>query len=344
MQELSDSIVNYIRHHGPMSVETYWTLCLSHPEHGYYIKKDPLGVAGDFTTAPEISQMFGEMIGVWAGEHWKRLGSPSQIHLIECGPGRGTLMADLLRVAVVVPGFDASLHVHLIETSPSLRGKQRETLGNRAITWHDELSTLPDDAPLLVIGNEFLDALPIRQFVYENRKWHERLIGLTEDGCFAFVKGGAVGGEDFPIACQNDIFEYSRTRESVFADLCGRIENQGGASLMIDYGHLISCTGDTFQAVMNHKFVKILEYQGDADLTSHVDFGRLALISKDKKLKTSFWKQKDFLESTGILQRAAQLGQHATPQQAKEIKDALHRLLDPTQMGELFKVMEVYKP
>ncbi len=343
MQELSDIIASHIRHHGPMSVEMYWNLCLAHPEYGYYIKKDPLGAAGDFTTAPEISQMFGEMIGIWAGEHWKRLGSPSKIHLLECGPGRGTLMSDLLRVSKVVPGFDAALRVHLVETSPSLRAKQRQVLDGWNVVWHDDLSAIPNDAPLLIIGNEFLDALPMRQFVFENQKWCERLIDLTEDGAFAFVKGGVVNGMDFPVACQNDIFEYSRARESFFSDLCERIVVQGGAALMIDYGHLVSATGDTFQAIVQHKFGNILENQGDADLTSHIDFGRLALISKDKKLKTSFWKQKDFLEIIGIRQRADQLGQRATAEQARQIEQALHRLLDPAQMGDLFKVMEVYK-
>lgn len=341
---LADIIKQQIEASGPISVEAYWNLCLAHPEYGYYMKQDPLGAAGDFTTAPEISQLFGEMIGIWVAEEWYRLGKPSKIHLVECGPGRGTLMADLLRVARMIPDFAASLHVHLVETSLTLIEKQRKALAplgrglGEGVQWHSSLETLPTDAPIIFIGNEFLDALPIRQYIRSGNDWRERLIGY--DGKFLFLLGNKVDVADLPDADEGAIFEVSPARQQVIADMTARIKKQSGSILMIDYGHAQSGTGDTFQALGKHKFANVLENQGDVDLTSHVDFARLALDVLNQELIITICKQKEFLNRMGILSRAEQLRKNATPKQVEDINSALSRLTDDDQMGELFKVME----
>lgn len=338
--KLETIIKTYIALHGPMPVDQYWTLCLAHPEHGYYIKQDPLGSAGDFTTAPEISQLFGEMIGIWAAEQWRSIGAPDKIHLVECGPGRGTLMADLLRIANMIPEFAAALHIHLVETSPALREKQKQALGGWVITWHDDLDGLPQDAPILIIGNEFLDALPIKQYVKANGKWHERCIAAAHDR-LEYVLGGQMHATDFPEAGEGQIYEISPVRNAVFNRMLDQIKNRSGAILMVDYGHLISAAGDTFQAVKTYQFVNPLEHQGDADLTSHVDFGKLAGLAAGRKFSVRMSTQCEFLEQTGIRARADQIKKKATELQIKDIDAALHRLLDVSRMGALFKVMEV---
>ncbi|MDY0030196.1 MAG: SAM-dependent methyltransferase [Pseudobdellovibrionaceae bacterium] len=343
MRQLKDVIIDHIVAQGPMSIETYWTLCLSHPEWGYYIKQDPLGAAGDFTTAPEISQLFGEMIGIWAAEHWTRLGSPSKIHLVECGPGRGTLMSDLLRIARLVPGFDDALHIHLVETSPALRAKQKVALDAWRVAWHDDLTSLPDDAPVLIIGNEFLDALPIRQYVRDRGGWRERVIGVSQDRTsLVFGMGGQVLGLDFPEAKEGEIFEFSPVREAVYHAVVRRMAIQGGAVLMIDYGHDSSFCGDTFQAVLKHQYVDVLQHQGNADLTSHIDFARLKSYTLNEKIKVTISTQKDFLVRHGAVERAGHLKRNATLSQVKDIDAALHRLLDGSQMGVMFKVLEAW--
>ncbi|HRK97804.1 MAG: SAM-dependent methyltransferase [Alphaproteobacteria bacterium] len=340
MQNLGEIIRAHITLHGPMSIETYWNLCLSHPEHGYYIKKDPLGVAGDFTTSPEISQLFGEMIGIWAVNKWQEMGCPSAINLVECGPGRGTLMADLLRIAAMIPDFDAALQVHLVEMSPFLRQKQREALGEKNVIWHNDLSSVPSDDPLLIIGNEFLDALPIRQYVFVDGVWRERVITTIGEE-LGFSIGSKIESADFPAAQQNDIFEASLVRDRVFLTMCQKIKLSKGSILMIDYGHDQVSMGNSFQAVMNHQFSNVLENQGHADLTSHIDFARLKFISEHERLLSSIWSQNSFLIEMGIVQRAAQLRASATLPQQEEIDAALFRLLDIGQMGDLFKVIEV---
>lgn len=343
MRQLKDIIKSHIISQGPMQIDAYWTLCLAHPEYGYYIKQDPLGAAGDFTTAPEISQLFGEMIGIWAAEQWTRLGSPSQIHVVEFGPGRGTLMADLLRIAKLIPDFAAALHIHLIETSPVLRAKQKGAVGDLRVEWHDDLTSCPDNAPILIIGNEFLDALPIRQYIRIKEAWYERIIGVKNGDQLVFGIGCQVAGVDFPEARDGDIFEYSPSREAAYKNMVERMSNQGGAILMIDYGHDRSACGDTFQAVMRHEFVDVLHHQGDADLTSHVDFERLKLKIMNQEITATISTQKDFLMRLGVIERAEQLKRNATKSQVNDIDAALHRLLDGTQMGHIFKVLEAWK-
>lgn len=340
-KEIAKIISDIISQNGPISVEAYWNLCLAHPTYGYYITRDPLGAAGDFTTAPEISQLFGEMVGIWCVEKWHELGRPDAVYLVECGPGRGTLMADILRIGKVMPEFLSAVQVHLIETSPSLRAKQGETLKGHQIVWHESLTTLPDNAPMIVIGNEFLDALPIRQYVMQNEKWFERVIGLNDDGRPAF------GLLDSPHpnlppqvgkALENMVVEISPARENFMADVYARISAQDGAALMIDYGHDVTSAGDTFQAVRNHQYHDVLSSCGDADLTSHVDFGRLTEIAKAQDLSVQLSGQGDFLTRMGIQMRAAQLAE-----KSDKVTGELHRLVDVQEMGQLFRVMEVTK-
>lgn len=339
MDNLRDVIKAHLHHQGPMDLETFWTLCLAHPKYGYYITRDPLGAGGDFTTAPEISQLFGEMIGVFVADFWLRIGSPEKFYLTECGPGRGSLMADLLRATAHVNDFHQAAHIHLIETSLALREKQKEKLSAYSVTWHNDVSGVPSDAPVIILGNEFLDALPIRQAVFQDGVWRERRIGLEGD-TLVFGLGGAVAGEDMPDGTEGDIFEFSPVRRAVWSNICDRVKAQGGAALMVDYGHLHTAVGDTFQAVKCHAFADVLTEPGEADLTSHVDFGELAKIAAAKDLSVfGPLEQGDFLRQMGIEVRAKMLAQKSLPDRAEEILAGLRRLTDSDQMGCLFKVI-----
>ena len=330
--ELAHIIEKHIRLHGPMTVDVLWNYCLSHPQYGYYIKQDPLGVAGDFITAPEISQMFGEMIGIWVAEQWLRLGQPKTIHLVEYGPGRGTLMADILRTVKVVSQMPQSIHIHLIETSPALRRKQIEKLADYPVQWHEDMKGIPDDAPCIILGNEFLDALPIKQFVRQDGVWMERVLGLDTQG--EFIWGAIRHSLPDTVFPEGDVFELSPLREVVFTQICERITAQGGAALMIDYGHDVTACGDTLQAVKDHKYVDVLTHMGDADITSHVDFGVLCRIARANNLSVCLDGQGNFLKAKGIEARAARL------MTKKDVSADVRRLVDDSAMGKLFRVME----
>jgi NADH dehydrogenase [ubiquinone] 1 alpha subcomplex assembly factor 7 len=335
-KSLEKIIRNIISLNGSLSVEAYWNLCLSHPEYGYYITRDPLGRAGDFTTAPEISQLFGEMIGIWAVEQWVKLGGPKAMYIVECGPGRGTLMADLLRIGKVVPEFIKAIQIHLIETSPALRAKQGEALKGYQLVWHEDLSTLPDNAPLLLIGNEFLDALPIQQYVFKDGQWFERVIGVEADELVFGLCPTPSPLIPLPEGRGKvEVFEISPARENYILDISARIQSQTGAGLIIDYGHDVSWFGDTLQAVKNHHYTDILKNCGEADITSHVDFGRLKTIIEKTGLSVSLQSQGDFLRRMGIEERAEQLIFKST-----SVETDLHRLIDDDKMGQLFRVME----
>lgn len=337
-QALDDFIKQQISLNGPMSVATYWNICLAHPQYGYYITRDPLGATGDFTTAPEISQMFGEMIGVWIADQWHALDTPSKIYVVECGPGRGTLMSDILRIGKMIPRFMDAVSVHLVETSPALRDKQRAVLADYSVTWHDTIDEIPTDAPVFIIGNEFLDALPVQQYVFQDGQCFERVIGVDPDEKLQF----GLRQSPFMTASEGiengSIYEVSPARENFISDISARIVSQSGAALMIDYGHDVSGYGDTFQAVKNHTYVDVLGDCGHADLTSHVDFGRLKNISIAQGLQVVLQGQGDFLKRMGIEHRAAQL-----IQKSDKISADLHRLVDDDAMGQLFRVMEILK-
>ena len=353
MTALEEHLRVLIRENGPLDVGTFMALAVNH----YYATRDPFGTAGDFTTAPEISQMFGEMLGAWAADTWMRLGRPAPFALIECGPGRGTLIADALRVTRKVPGFHAALQVHLIETSPALKEKQNALLREYNPRWHDALDVpiiRSSDHPIILLANEFLDALPVRQIQFSKGHWHERMIGLEgEDFIFGLSPSpcslrslslspacGGEGSRERGRENEHDIFEFSPARTSFIESVCSLLKKNTGAALFIDYGHDVSACGDTLQAVKHHKFVPVFLEIGEADLTSHVDFGALVNVAKKCGVAVSGpLGQGAFLENLGTRERAAMLSNSATPEQKQDVASALERLTAPAQMGTLFRVM-----
>ena len=328
-----------IKAEGSLSVADYMAACLYHPEWGYYLRKDPLGASGDFVTAPEISQMFGELLGLWASAVWQSMGAPSEVVLAELGPGHGTLMADFLRAAEMVPAFRRALRIHLVEISPALRALQRQKLKDAPITWLDDIRDLPS-GPLLLIANEFFDALPISQYVKKSESWVERHIG-ENNGKLAFTTGPSLEITG-PLAEVDAIFEINKPGREIARWLGHRLTSQGGVALIIDYGHAISAVGDTLQAVRHHKPSPVLETPGDADLTAHVDFQALATAASPATA-TEVITQGAFLRSLGIELRADRLIS-GTPQKADMIASACRRLIEPSGMGTLFKVRALTHP
>ena len=347
-QTLHDVIVRHIRDHGPMTISTFMAMALGHPQFGYYMHRDPFGRAGDFITAPEISQLFGEMIGVWLADLWLRMDRPNPFLLVEAGPGRGTLMADIMRATVRVDGFHAAARIHLVETSPNLKIVQSENLNGFAPRWHDSIDTIPDDAPILFVANEFLDALPIHQLVHTDAGWAERMIGVNDDGdlIFGLAPADASLVTCVPAGLKNDtgnIFEVAPARTGFTQLLSERIAHQGGAALFIDYGHARPGMGDTLQAMKNHKFVNLFDDPGAADVTSHVDFSAIASAATAHNVHaTAIVEQWQFLELMGIRLRADKLMASANGAQADTIRSGLERLIAPDQMGGLFKVVALY--
>lgn len=315
----------------------------------YYATRDPFGRGGDFITAPEISQMFGELLGLWAATMWDALGRPGHVLLVELGPGRGTLMADALRAARALPAFHAAASVHLVETSPILRQAQERSLANsgKTVAWHDSIAGLPP-GPALILANEFFDALPVAQFVRTAQGWAERAVGFDDEEALSFGLLPPLPDVDTArlpaTAGLGDVVETSPDSLRIMRDLSSRIARQGGALLAIDYGYARSEHGDTLQALRGHRFAPLLEEFGDADLTAHVDFASLALAARAAgALPHGPATQRDFLLTIGLAERAARLKQNATPEQARAIDTALERLTDPapTGMGTLFKVLAV---
>ena len=354
--DLADLLRSTIAQEGPITVERFMALALGHPTFGYYMTRDPFGAAGDFTTAPEISQMFGELLGLWAAAVWQSLGQPQRVHLVELGPGRGTLMSDALRALRGLPALREALDVHLVETSPVLRQMQETTLRptRMTTTWHTSVDTLPD-GPLLVLANEFFDALPIRQFVRTGRGWCERLVGLGPDDALAFGLAAEPIDHSFADHVQRAngtaaplgaTVELCPAGFAVVESLAARICRQGGALLAIDYGHGRSGFADTLQAVKNHQFVDPLAEPGAADLTAHVDFAALGRAARrgGATVQGSV-TQGVFLRGLGLDHRSAVLKGRATPAQSADIEAAVARLAGPSPgMGELFKVMAVTAP
>ena len=333
---------------GPMPVADYMAECLLHPEHGYYASREPFGAGGDFVTAPEISQLFGEIVGAFGINAWRQAGRPDPFLLAEAGPGRGTLMADIVRTARIDPAFDAAARITLIEASARLRAVQETTLGDdaRRVSWYDRLDDLPPE-PLFLVANEFFDALPVRQFVRTDRGWRERMVGLDENGALAFVVGPATLAEgdlppDHDRAPEGAVFEMSPAREAVAATIGAHLSAHGGIALLIDYGHLRTAVGDTLQAVRGHDRADPLAEPGLADLTSHVDFeaiARAATAAGATALPPM--TQGDFLIGAGILERAGRLGAGKGEAVQREITGAVERLCGTGagQMGALFKVL-----
>ncbi len=344
MNQLGRHLADRIRLSGPLSIAVYMAAALGHPKWGYYTSRDPLGRAGDFTTAPEISQMFGELIGLWCADRWQFMGRPGHFILAELGPGRGTLMADALRAGGALPGFLDAADIHLVETSPVLRGAQENALTGRAVAWHDRIADLPH-GPILVIANEFFDALPIRQFQRGRNGWHERMVDVRDDAFIPVLSPLAVPGVDFPEAAMDAVFEVSPARSAALSAVAHHIGGHGGAALIIDYGHGTSAVGETFQAMRAHEYVDPFQDPGAADLTAHVDFQALAAAAHEAGARAHGpVSQGRFLDQLGIGARADRLKIRATEAQVKDIDGALHRLTAQDQMGQLFKVMAVTKP
>ena len=406
MTPLGERIAALIRAGGPMTVADYMAICLGDPEHGYYMRRDPFGRAGDFVTAPEVSQMFGELIGLWAVATFEAMEAPRRFVLAEAGPGRGTLMADLLRAAKVRPAFLAAAEVHLVETSPHLRTLQAERLAAVGIapTWHDGVAGLPA-GPLVFIANEFFDALPVRQLVKTPQGWAERMVGLDGEGRLAFGLRALEGlphlshgerseraaervapGEGLrphhqghtpspasrssiasatsphgrgegppppsPIASPTsppgrgeEILELSPASTAIMEALAGRIAQQGGAALVVDYGYEGPAFGDTLQAVRAHAYADPLAEPGEADLTAHVDFAALAAAAaKAGAVPRRLLDQGTFLRRIGLEQRARRLAAGKDAATEAAIAAAVERLAGPAAMGTLFKVLAVGAP
>jgi SAM-dependent MidA family methyltransferase len=346
MNALEQEIRTLIESEGPIPVSRYMALCLGHPRHGYYMTRDPLGAAGDFVTAPEVSQMFGELIGIWCAEVWRMMGAPNPVRLAELGPGRGTLSADLLRAARVAPEFRAALDLHLVEMSPALAQRQRATLASTgtAAEWHRAVETMPS-GPLIAIANEFVDALPVDQMVRTAGGWHERKIGMKEGRLvFAIDPVPLPDIEGAPDAPPGAVLE--RRDLAPVRGIARRIAEFGGAALIIDYGHARSGFGDTLQAVRAHRIADPLENPGEADLTAHVDFEQLAAaVMQAGAHAIGPVTQGQFLRAMGIELRAEGLKRRKDADTAAVVDEAVSRLAGPSPgMGELFKVLALAHP
>ena len=349
MNGLGSHIKSIIEKSGPISLATYMDLALQHPEFGYYKHKDPLGSEGDFITAPEISQMFGEMIGLWCADIWQQMGKPSSFLLIECGPGRGTLIEDALRATSKISGFHEALDLYLLESNETLRQKQTEKLSSFKPTYIDDLNELPQK-PMLLIANEFLDALPIRQFEKNFQGWCERLITVENDNfLFTLWPLDPILTRLIPAnlrdANPGTVYEISPPSLGVVRTLSKQLLRNKGAALLIDYGFIEASGKPTLQAVSKHQFTDVLKDPGEIDITAHVDFGTLKSVAAAEGVIVSGpLGQGEFLNTLGIELRAVQLKQRTTPSEAKNIDLALHRLTNVSEMGSLFKVMSLSSP
>ena len=340
MTALGDLIQRRIAQTGPITLADYMAECLLHPSLGYYTSRQPFGAAGDFTTAPEISQMFGELLGLCLAQHWLDQGAPDPFTLAELGPGRGTLMADVLRATARVPGFHAAARVTLLEASPALQQAQIATIAH-PLTHISRITDLPE-APLYLLANEFFDALPIRQFTRIGQDWAETMVGLGAKG-LAFGRAAPLSlpqlAHRLADTSQGDIVEICPSAAPIMATISQRITDHGGLALIVDYGGWRSC-GDTFQAMRGHAFADPLANPGHADLTAHVDFAALAAVPAE----TAYLPQGTLLTRLGIAQRSAALAQRLTAEALQNHLAATHRLTDPSEMGELFKTLAVYAP
>lgn len=353
---------------GPLTVERYMELVLHHPAHGYYSHRDPLGAQGDFITAPEISQMFGELIGLWSVEIWQQMGKPDPFVFLELGPGRGTLLQDVLRVTAKIDGFQSAMRLHLMECNTALRAMQNEKLAVHAPVFIQDAGQIPA-LPVMVIANEFFDTLPLRQFIRTETGWRERLVAVQDDS-LTFVEGNVQPNllETIIDVTQNTlghlapnvirdprlhagdamaglVYEVSPPSLALMQQLTAHIVQHGGAGLFVDYGYAAPPGTDTLQAVKKHAFSNVLDDPGEADVTADVDFMALRAIAAHGGARVlGPVGQGEFLGALGIELRAAQLRQHAGEDQTASIEADLKRLVDPDQMGTQFKVLAVLSP
>lgn len=353
---LAQIIRQKIKDEGPMPLSEYMGLCLGHLEHGYYMTRDPFGQAGDFITAPEISQMFGEMIGAWLMDTWQKIGSPSDFILLEFGAGRGTLMSDILRVAKVLPAFLDAVHVQIVEMSPVLKAAQEHSLSvhdlKNAPQWSSCIESVDFNFPVLAIGNEFLDALPVDQLVFSDAGWIRKFVEIDENDAFRLCvlsedEGLSEVEKELPQTLfkpdLGDIFEVSLEQKRFNDDLIKIVLKQGGSILWIDYGFKNGGAykgGDTLQAVKNHQFSDIFAAPGENDLTYHINFSDLADYALSKNVVVHGpVSQGKYLTSLGIEHRAEILKRHATKGVSCSIDAELNRLIGKDEMGDLFKVI-----
>lgn len=350
MSDLAQRIRAEIEASGPMRLDRFWNLVLFDPAAGYYTSRDPIGADGDFTTAPEISQMFGELLAAWAFAAWDGLGRPSPFTFAEAGPGRGTLMADMLRtLRQFDPAFLQAARVCLVEVSDRLAAVQTERLARfdlpiRRVRRIEDL----DESPLVLVANELLDAVAIRQFVFRDGFWRERHVATSGEG-LAFVDGPQASEVPAGLARllppdEGAVFEASPERDALAAGLADRLHRFGGAALLIDYGHARSAYGDTLQALRRHRAASSLDAPGTADITSHVDWEQVArAMTAVAPLRFGLARQGDFLLSLGLPERAGRLGAHADAAAREAITAAVHRLAGkgPGEMGALFQVFAV---
>jgi len=333
MTALKAMLVELIKEAGPMPMPRYMAECLSHPAHGFYMKQDPFGADAHFTTAPEVSQMFGELIGLWIGDLWTRQGTPKKPALIELGPGRGTLMADITRALKKVPQWPADTPIHFVEISPALK-KEQATRHPQA-RWHRDISSIDHGGPIYCVANEFFDALPIRQFERTSSGWRERFVVLTDEKDFALApRGPDVSGlipTAFSDAQIGSVIEHCGPAGSIAEMLAVMISERGGAALFIDYGYNEDALGESFQAVQNHQYVDPFAAPGDADLTAHVNFSAIKQAAQPRCAVHGPTTQGAFLTQLGLFMRAQALGQRA-------LEDA-NRLAADKEMGTLFKVL-----
>jgi len=352
MNSLEQRLITLIKARGPITIADYMEDALMHPHDGYYTSKNPIGTKGDFTTAPEVSQIFGELIGLWLVQAWTDLGKPEAFNLVELGPGRGVLMADILRVANLRPDFLNAAHVWLVEASGRMRHEQQRRLHDvlPPVDWADNFSDIPG-GPTLIIANEFLDCLPIRQFIRTGHSWRERMVGCSEtQESLIFEAGDVPPDPSIPLPQKDNIedgaiFEYSSIAQSLIEEITAALCERTGHALFIDYGHLQSGVGDTLQAVKNHKFWPILDDPGTADITAHVDFEYLAKIAfTGGAAAFGPVTQGVFLDRLGLTARVARLTEGKSTKERESIEAGAFRIAASSQMGEIFKTMCISSP
>jgi NADH dehydrogenase [ubiquinone] 1 alpha subcomplex assembly factor 7 len=348
--EVASKIARRIRAEGPLTIAAYMAMALHDPEGGYYATRDPIGARGDFTTAPEISQIFGELLGLWCADLWHRIGRPDPVVLAELGPGRGVLASDLLRAAAIVPQFQRALRLYLVESSPRLRLEQEMQLREARPVWVTQVADLPK-GPMLLVANEFLDALPIRQFVRGSKHWSERMVALDPAGNLAFIDGPESPAANLLVpassrsAMPGAVAEVSPAALTVAAGLGARLARHPGAALFIDYGYFPSAPGTTLRAVSRHSSAGILAEPGSADLSAHVDFAAFAETARSAGADTyGPVTQSRFLKALGVEARLAALSARATPAQRRGLEGGVRRLLEPGEMGDLFKAVALASP
>jgi len=348
--EIVAKIARRIRAEGPLTVAGFMAIALHDPDGGYYATRNPIGGKGDFTTAPEISQVFGELIGLWCADLWQRMGQPNPVIVAELGPGRGVLSSDLLRAAATVPGFHRALRLYLLELSAGLRHEQEVRLRDAQPLWATQISDLPE-GPMLLVANEFLDALPVRQFVRGSKHWSERMVGLDPAGDLVFVDGPetpaatVIVPQSLRSSAPGTIVEVCPAALALAAGLGARLVRGPGAALFIDYGYRSSAPGSTLRAVSRHSSIGVLVKPGCSDLSAHVDFGAFSEAARAAGADTyGPVTQGRFLHALGAKARLATLNLRASPAQRRELESGLRRLMDPSEMGDLFKAVALASP